>query len=115
MLRTRTLAAALGLIALSIPLRASAARTTPYATTTGSPAAAGTRADPVDLVTGFSRLAPGDTLRITTGDYIWDKAVSGEIPILSGVTIDGGYVDVAGVWSKNLATRTEIHIEPKLL
>ena len=80
-----------------------------HVTTTGLPTGAGTAADPVDITTGFSRLDPGDDMRIAHGSYAW---TTGPLPVPSSVRIEGGFGVVAGVWRKDLSAPTNITVNP---
>src|SRR5262245_2062998 len=81
-----------------------------HVTPTGLSTGAGTPADPVDLVTGFSRLDPGDAMRIAGGSYGWS---TGPLPVPGSVTIEGGFVPGA-TWKKDLTIPTTITVTPPL-
>lgn len=77
-----------------------------YVSPTGaSSGVAGTKANPASLPYAFTLVSPTlSQIRLAVGNY----TISNELPMISGVTMDGGF-DPANNWIKTNAQQTIIH------
>jgi len=75
-----------------------------FVTTTGTPSAAGTMADPLDIVTAFTVAGDGDVIRIGNGTYNLNSGLT--IPA-NNIIVEGGFI-VSESWAKTSLAGTTV-------
>jgi hypothetical protein len=68
----------------------------------------------MDIRTGFGRLEEGDVLRIANGNYLWDEAAYGPLPMRSGVVVKGGFLEDPVTWTQDWTGATVIEVHATL-
>ncbi len=74
-----------------------------YVTTSGLSTAAGTQADPLDIVTAFSTSLSGTTIKIATGTYTINNPL---VLASSGIVVEGGFQSAAALHLRSFSMFT---------